>query len=42
MHVWNATIRYGRQGLYMKIRKGLIWQQRLDDKSQIKLEAWSF
>ena len=42
MKIWNATARFGPQGPYLEIRKGVIWQGRLNDKSDIKLEAWSF
>ena len=42
MKIWNATARRGQQGPYIEIRRGLIWLQKLDDKSQIKLVAWSY
>jgi hypothetical protein len=42
MKLWNATVRRGQQGPYMEIRKGVIWLQKLDDKSEIKFDAWSF
>ncbi|MBI1790183.1 MAG: carboxypeptidase regulatory-like domain-containing protein [Acidobacteria bacterium] len=42
MKIWNATVRRGPAGPYMEIRKGLIWLQRLDDKTQIKFETWSY
>lgn len=41
MKVWNATARLGKQA-YMEIRKGVIWHESFADKSQIKLEAWSY
>ena len=42
MKIWNATVRWQKQGPYMEMRKGVIWQEQFDDKSQIKLEAWSY
>lgn len=42
MKLWNATIRRGQRGPYMEIRRGLIWLQRLEDKGQIKFEAWGY
>ena len=41
MKIWNATARLGSQGPYIEIRRGVIWQEQLKDKSQIKLVAWS-
>jgi len=41
MKIWNATARLGKQA-YVEIRKGVIWQESFADKSQIKLEAWSY
>jgi len=42
MKVFNATVRLGQQGPYLEIRRGIIWMQKLDDKSQISLDAWSY
>jgi hypothetical protein len=42
MKVWNATARRGPQGPHLEIRRGLIWQPRLDNNVQIKFEAWSY
>lgn len=41
MKIWNASARR-QQGPTVEIRKGVIWQEHFDDKSQIKLVAWSF
>ena len=41
MKIWNATARR-QEGPTVEIRKGVIWQEHFDDKSQIKLIAWSF
>lgn len=42
MKIWNATVRKVPNGPYFEVRKGLIWLFRLEDKSQIKYDAWSF
>ncbi len=42
MKIWNATVRRGQQGPYMEMRRGFLWQERFDDKAQIKFEGWSF
>jgi len=42
MKVWNATARRGQQGPYMEVRRGVIWQERLDEKGKVKFEAWSY
>ncbi len=42
MKIWNATARWGAQGPYMEIRRGVIVQQRFPDSSLIKLVAWSY
>jgi hypothetical protein len=42
MKIWNATARRGWEGPYLELRRGRIWLQDLKDKSQIKLEAWSY
>jgi hypothetical protein len=41
MKIWNATVRWRQQGPYVEVRKGVIWQERFDEKTEIKLEAWS-
>jgi hypothetical protein len=42
MKIWNATARWGAQGPYMEIRRGVIVEQRFPDTSPIKLVAWSY
>jgi hypothetical protein len=42
MKIWNATARWGAQGPYMEVRKGVIVQEQFADKSQLKLIAWSY
>jgi hypothetical protein len=42
MKIWNATVRQGRGGPYMEIRRGVLWTDRFEDGSEIKLEAWSY
>ncbi|MGA2773677.1 MAG: hypothetical protein ABSG26_22985 [Bryobacteraceae bacterium] len=42
MKVWNATVRRGPQGPFLELRRGAVWLQNFDDKSEIKFEAWSF
>jgi len=42
MKIWNATVRRGANGPYLEIRKGILWQERLDENSRIKLIAWSY
>lgn len=42
MKIWNATVRRGAQGPYIEVRRGSVWQERIDDKAQLKLDAWSF
>lgn len=42
MKIWNATVRRGKEGPYLEIRRGVIWLQKLDDKTNFKFEAWSF
>lgn len=42
MQIWNATVRRGAQGPYLEIRRGLIWMQKLEDKQQVKFDAWSY
>ncbi len=42
MKIWNATARWGPQGPYLEIRRGVIVQQQFPDTSPIKLVAWSY
>ena len=42
MKIWNATVRRGQQGPLLELRRGRIWQQNLEDKCEIKFDAWSF
>ena len=42
MKIWNATARWGAQGPYMEVRRGVIVQQQFPATSQIKLVAWSY
>jgi hypothetical protein len=42
MRVWNATARYGQQGPFLEMRRGVIWLQELADKSEFKFDAWSY
>jgi len=42
MKIWNATVRKGRHGPYIEMRRGLIWQEAMEDGSHLKLEAWSY
>jgi hypothetical protein len=42
MKIWNATVRRNPGGPYLEIRRGQLWLQQLGDKSQIKLDAWSY
>jgi hypothetical protein len=42
MKIWNATVRWHKQGPYLEMRKGVVWLETIDEKSQIKLEAWSY
>lgn len=41
MKIWNATLR-SHQGPHLEVRRGVIWMETLADKTQLKLEAWSF
>ncbi len=41
MKIWNATVRRGKTGPYLEVRKGVIWLDKLNDKSQIKFQAWT-
>lgn len=42
MKIWNATVRRGQQGPFLELRHGRVWLQDLDDKTEIKFDAWSF
>ena len=42
MKIWNATARWGPQGPYMEMRRGVIFQQQFPSQGPIKLVAWSY
>ncbi len=42
MKIWNATARWGPQGPYMEIRRGVVFQQQFPSQGPIKLVAWSY
>jgi hypothetical protein len=42
MKIWNATARRGQQGPFLELRRGAIWLQDVDDRGEIKFQAWSF
>jgi hypothetical protein len=42
MKIWNATVRRGPQGPFLELRRGRLWLQNFEDKSEIKFDAWSF
>jgi len=42
MKIWNATARWGPQGPFMEVRKGVIVQQQFPDQRPIKLVAWGY
>jgi hypothetical protein len=42
MKIWNATVRWGPQGPYMEMRRGVIFQQQFPSQGPIKLVAWSY
>lgn len=42
MKIWNASARWGPQGPFMEVRKGIIVQQQFPDQRPIKLVAWSY
>jgi len=42
MKIWNASLRRGPSGPYLEVRRGSIWQVDLNDKTRIKMDAWSF
>jgi hypothetical protein len=42
MKVWNASARRGKLGPILEVRRGNLRLYRLELKSEIKLDAWSF
>ncbi|MBZ5594626.1 MAG: hypothetical protein LAP39_20475 [Acidobacteriia bacterium] len=42
MKIWNATARWGPQGPYMEVRKGVIVLEQFPGHGPIKLVAWSY
>ena len=42
MKIWNATARWGAQGPYVEVRRGIIVQEQFSDKSPTKLVAWGY
>jgi hypothetical protein len=42
MKIWNATVRWGPQGPYMEVRKGVIIVEEFPGSGPIKLVAWSY
>ena len=42
MKIWNASVRSGRQGPYLEMRKSQIWTQNIGKDTQFKIETWSF
>jgi hypothetical protein len=42
MKIWNATVRRAPKGPYLEMRRGIIWILKLEDKSDIKFQAWSY
>lgn len=42
MIIWNASVRSGRQGPVLELRRNRIWSQDVVKNTQIKFEAWSF
>lgn len=40
MKIWNASVRNGRQGPYLEVRKNQIWAQEIVKDTQLKVEAW--
>ncbi|HSW49515.1 MAG TPA: hypothetical protein VLH09_05035 [Bryobacteraceae bacterium] len=42
MKLWNATVRRGKQGPFLEVRRGVVWLHDLADKSEIKFDAWSY
>ncbi len=42
MKIWNATVRRGATGPNLEVRRGILWQERLDENSRIQFTAWSY
>jgi len=42
MKVWNATVRRNPGGPMLEIRRGQLWMQVMEEKTQFKMDAWSF
>ena len=42
MKIWNATVRSGRQGPYLEMRRNQIWKQKMQSNTQLNLQAWSY
>jgi hypothetical protein len=42
MKLWNASVRRGKQGPFLEVRRGVVVLTELADKSEIKFDAWSF
>lgn len=42
MKVWNATVRYGKEGPFLEVRRNIVWLQDFADKTEIKYDAWSY
>jgi len=42
MKIWNGSVRSGRQGPFIEMRRNLIWTQDVQKDVQVKFEAWSF
>jgi hypothetical protein len=42
MKLWNATVRRGKQGPFLEVRRAVVWLHELADKSEIKFDAWSY
>ena len=42
MTIWNASVRSGRQGPFLEMRRNKIWSQDFQRETQLKFEAWSF
>ena len=40
--IWNASVRRGRRGPFLEIRKNKIWRQDFQKDSNVTFEAWSF
>lgn len=42
MKIWNATVRRNPSGPYLEIRRGQLWMQVMEEKTQFKMDAWSY